>query len=412
MIEAEDFRHVEAADVYKQGILAARLSRTGESTHFSYLPDYLAEADLPAVAFSLPKSPEPVVMNAGALPAFFAGLLPEGLRLLAIQTATRTSLDDQLTLLLAVGGETIGDVQLAVAGTELSSAPFLVDESATTGLSFDEVFAGATAPTTVLRDRIALPGIQAKVSAQMMSTPVASGSGPAILKLSPPGLARLVENEQFFLSMATEAGLRVPAHRILYDRDGRSALLVQRFDRVSTRQGFMRLAQEDACQVLGRYPAAKYRISLQEAVRAMAEAVERAGGSGPLVILHALQVAMFSYLIGNGDLHGKNLSIRRAPSGLWECSPGYDLLSTQPYTSFRDPMALPMFGRANRLTRRWWLDAATRLAIPERPIERSLERMSDVGAEWSTRLGEIGLDAGATERLGALMSRRAAELRG
>jgi len=57
-------------------------------------------------------SAEPVVRPGGALPAYFAGLLPEGRRLSALRRAVKTSADDELSLLLAVGADAIGDVQV------------------------------------------------------------------------------------------------------------------------------------------------------------------------------------------------------------------------------------------------------------------------------------------------------------
>ncbi|UNC00395.1 HipA N-terminal domain-containing protein [Mycolicibacterium boenickei] len=39
----------------------------------------------------------------------FAGLLPEGVQLGVVTTLTKTSADDHLTLLLAIGADTIGN---------------------------------------------------------------------------------------------------------------------------------------------------------------------------------------------------------------------------------------------------------------------------------------------------------------
>jgi HipA N-terminal domain len=52
------------------------------------------------------------VTTGGAVPAFFVGLLPEGVRLGVVTTSTKTSADDHFTLLLAIGADTIGDVRV------------------------------------------------------------------------------------------------------------------------------------------------------------------------------------------------------------------------------------------------------------------------------------------------------------
>lgn len=67
---------VLAADVYKAGVLAGRLSLEADgATKFVYIDGYAG----PAVASTLPVSDMPVVNFNGALPNFFTGLLPEGL---------------------------------------------------------------------------------------------------------------------------------------------------------------------------------------------------------------------------------------------------------------------------------------------------------------------------------------------
>lgn len=399
-----DLREVTVADVHKAGRPAGQLTRDGDDVVFAYRPDYTG----PAVATTLPVGPGEVRATAGAVPPFFAGLLPEGARLQALTAGARTSTDDQLTLLLLVGADAIGDVQVVPAGEEPQDPVPLLDPATAGAADFGALFARATSPDAGGHDRVALPGVQVKVSAAVVSTPLGTTAGPAILKLDPPGWPNLVANEHFFLTMAAGCGLPVPDHRLLHDAAGRAGLLVTRFDRVPGPPH--RLAQEDACQVLGRYPAAKYRISLQEAALALARTVEDGGGSRPLALRRILEVAAFSYLIGNGDLHGKNLSIRQTPDGLWELTPAYDLLSTQPYASWSDPMALTMYGRAAKLGRRWWLDAATRFGLPERAITRSLDRIAEAAGPWLDRVGEIGFDDATTDRLGDLVRTRRAEL--
>ena len=409
-VAADELRAVEAADVYKAGQLAGRIVRDDDDSVFSYVPDYLADVAVPPVAFTLPKVATPVRTGAGSVPPFFAGLLPEGARLTAMTAATRTSADDQLTLLLAVGEDTVGDVQVRPTDVAPTSDGYVLAEKDIADTTLAAVFARAISAAPGDLDRVGLPGVQVKVSAQMMSTPLSTGRGPAILKLNPAGYPRLVENEACFLSMAAAAGIRVPAHRLVHDRERQAGLLVQRFDRVVDRAGVHRLPQEDACQVLGRYPAGKYRIKLEDAIAALAQAVAAGNGSGRLAVRQALEIAAFSYVIGNGDLHGKNLSVRRNPNQMWELTPAYDLLTTQPYLSWRDPMALPLYGRANKLTRRWWLAAAQRLKVPEKALATRLDHIADVAKTWVDRLADIGFDDKSTERLMILIGTRGEEL--
>jgi serine/threonine-protein kinase HipA len=386
--------------------------RDGQDVVFSYRADYLADPG-PAVARTLPLKAAPVRTPAGAVPPFFAGLLPEGARLRAVVAGTRTSEDDHLTLLLAVGADTIGDVRVVPEGAVPVEPLATVAEEDIGSVRLADVFARAVSPDPLDLERIALPGVQAKVSASMVSAPVVTSVGPAILKLNPErDHPRLVENEQFFLSMAGACGLTVPDHRLVVDRDGFSGLLVARFDRVVGPGGIRRLAQEDGCQLLGAYPAAKYRLKTERIATAVAAAAEEGYGSAPLALRDVLLLVAFSYLIGNGDLHAKNFSAALRADGAWGASPAYDLLSTQPYLGWRDPMALDLYGRANRLDRRLLIESGGRLGLPDRAVNRMLDQLVERAAPWVGRVEEIGMEERPTQLLAGFLGRRIAEIAG
>jgi serine/threonine-protein kinase HipA len=405
-----DLRRVEAADVWKGDRRAARLVRDRDDVLFSYYADYLAEPGEP-VTRTLPVEAGTVRTTAGAVPPFFAGLLPEGARLRAVVVGTTTSEDDQLTLLLAVGADTIGDVRVVPAGLIPADPPVTISEPDVGSVRLADVFNRAVSPEPLALERVALPGVQPKVSAAMVSSPVVTSSGPAILKLNPErGFPKLVENEHFFLTMAADCDLNVPRHRLVRDRDGESGLLISRFDRYVRPDGVRRLPQEDGCQLLGAYPAAKYRLKTEAIAAAIAGAAEDGGGSALATLRRVLQLVAFSYVIGNGDLHAKNFSAARSVEQIWGASPSYDLVTTQPYLSWRDPTALDLYGRANRLDRSHLLESAARLGLPRRAATRMLDELVERAQPWPDRVSDIGLDERASELLAALLRRRLAEL--
>jgi serine/threonine-protein kinase HipA len=234
-------KFVRSADVYKAGVLAGHLNRTSRgSVIFSYTPDYLSSAGRP-VASTLPVVAEPVEAPSGALPSFYSGLLPEGHRLTVLKDAVKTSLGDELSLLLAVGADVPGDVQIVPAG-ELPAEPVpLADTSRPEDLDF--------AALAEAVDRHGLPGVQAKASASMLTTPVALANRRYLLKLDPPQHPHLVLNEAAHLAGAKELKIPVARHAMVVDRNRLRGLLVERFDRTQD-HGLLRLALEDAAQVL------------------------------------------------------------------------------------------------------------------------------------------------------------------
>lgn len=390
-----DLRDVASADVYIGDELAAHLTRgSGDTIRFDYVPEQRPLAGRVrdrSVSWSLLRSGEyPMVTTGGSVPAFFAGLLPEGVRLGVVTSSTKTSVDDHLTLLLAVGADTIGNVQVFPSGIiPVRPSPMFDPERDT---DFHAVFTRLTG--SVEADPVGLAGVQPKVSASMPSAPTQTKAGAAILKLNPTQYPRLVENEHFFMTMASACGLRAARTSLLHDSSGRSALIVTRFDRSAER----RIEQEDACQIANIYPASKYRIKMETALTNLAEACARGGGSKVAALAELLKTVVFSWLIGNGDLHGKNLSIYN-PDGVWQPSPAYDLLCTQPYAGWRDPMALSLYGRANKLSRKYFVEAGERLGLRERAVDRMIDALVDAAEIWPDKCGQIGFEPRQTELL-------------
>jgi len=396
---------MEAADVFCDDQRAGRLRRREDHIEFSYLPDYLSMGGR-AAAVTLPLREEPYRAPGGMVPAFFTGLLPEGVRLQAVIEAVNASPDDELSLLLAVGGDTVGAVTVVPEGGQPRDPAPESDAGRPGETSFGEMLARSVQPPRPQLDK-ALPGVQEKLSDALISFPVKAGGGPAILKLSPDRYPRLVENEAFFLKMAGGCGLRVPPHRIVKDRSGASGLLVERFDRLRTAGRVARLPQEDACQLTGRRPVDKYRLSLREVAGAVTEAV----AAPAVAVLQLTLLTAFSYLIGNGDCHGKNISVRWLPEEqMAEVTPMYDLLSTAPYNLY-DRLALPVDGRDNRIRGKDLVRFAETWEVPAQLVRRKLDVMLQRAEPWTERVGEIGLAASATKRLVRTMRSRMEELK-
>jgi serine/threonine-protein kinase HipA len=248
-------RAVDEADVYKAGRLAARLTRT-----------------------------------------------PDGV--------VKTSADDELSLLLAVGADAVGDVQVAPAG----SPPEAVPARLQVDRGFEEIsFRTLLEELGIHPERTALPGVQDKASAAMLNLPLARRGTRYLLKLTPPEYPHLVENEFCFLTAARTAGLDAARAQVVHDRDGRPGLLVERFDRLPTSEGGvpLSLAVEDACQVLDLPPADKYRVSTERALAALAQVCQ-----APLAAARTLLAqCVFAYLTGNGDAHAKNFSVLQQSTG-------------------------------------------------------------------------------------------------
>ncbi len=393
-----DPRAVASANVLLDGIVAATLTRTAAGVEFRYRAEYLSSGAAP-IARSLPCQSDPVLTVGGAVPPFFANLLPEGQRLSAVQRAIKISADDELSLLVHLGSDTVGNVQVIPQGGATHQAS---EQTSPTVGSLAEMDFAKLVERGGVGDPAALAGVQDKVSGHMLTLPLTHDSRGHLLKLDVPKYPHVVDNEAYFLGVARGLRIAVAQTEKVYDRNGQAALLVTRFDREMTRDhGLRRLAVEDAAQLLGIYPADKYNVSSEDVANAIAQAC-----AARPVALRAVFISMlFAWLTGNGDLHAKNISvINRA--GEWSVAPIYDIPTTVVYGN--TTMALPIGGRRGGLSRRAFTDFGADIGLPARAVQSAIDQVLAVTAavEGQIAEGAIPWDAQRTRDLVRTIRRR------
>jgi serine/threonine-protein kinase HipA len=407
-----DLRDIERAGVWRGGERVGTITRTGAGSVFAYDEGFLSRRppDEDGIALRLPYAQCRFETTGVNLHPFFAGLLPEGLRLRAVVRLAKTSEDDLLSLLVAAGGDVVGDVAVGPGDVPAADATPTADVDRPEEVLFEDLLEESLRALGEPGRGWSVAGVQPKISAGRVSVPLRSRTGRRswILKLGTSELPRAVENEAFFMAAARDCGLETPELRVVHDRAAHAGLLVARFDRVPAPRGAppVRVHQEDACQVLDRYPADKYRLSLRE----VTEGIAGACTAPVLAAAHVLRLQAFSYAICNGDLHAKNVSVRRGPGHRrWGPTPAYDLISTLPYGDAR--MALGMEGRDLDLRRRDFVAFGGRVRVREAAVTALLDEVTQGLGPWIDRLEEIGLDARRTAHLRREMKRRLAQLR-
>lgn len=394
--------------IFWNGILAGILRRTPRGSAFEYNREFMNYPARPpgGIAVHLPYTDQPIRTTGVNLHTFFAGLLPEGLRLEAIVRRARTSRDDLLSLFIEAGSDCVGDV-FPDDSPSPDARTHAYDLSALQKASFSDAerayIEGAL--------EIAVPGVQPKLSGALLNLPVLTrrGETPSILKISPSAYPLLVENEHFFLSLAKSCGMRVPKHRIVSDREGRTALVVERFDRVRDKEigGFRRVHQEDACQLLDVYPSEKYRVSLRE----VAAAIAKVSLAPKVEMARLCELVAYCYLIGNADLHAKNVSVVWNPATRgFELTPAYDLVCTAAFPGLATRTALLMDGKDDRFKRADFVTFFGRAGVPQGAVESILDRLVKGVAPALDGLHTIGYDEPTTQRMRSLMERRLEEL--
>ena len=111
----------------------------------------------------------------------------------------------------------------------------------------------------------------------------------------------LPENEDLCMHLAEAFGIETAAHSLIRLPGGELAYITQRFDR----QNEQKLACEDLCQLTETLTEHKYRGSYEKTGKTIKHYSNQSG----LDALHYFELVVFSFVIGNADMHLKNFSM-------------------------------------------------------------------------------------------------------
>jgi len=401
-----DPKTLDELKVYRGELFAGLLKRTKKGCTLELDEAFINNAKYDHFTYNIKKTSLPLHSFGVNLPPFFAGLLPEGLRLKALVKELKTSEDDLFSLLAVIGERSVGDIYV----TTNSEAPINQSLPKLQDLDFYELFNQHLKNGFTSRQNDGLAGVQEKLSASMISFPIriAKKNKTYILKLNPKDKPYLVHNEHQCLLLAKKCGLNVNKSQIVYDKNNNSGLLVERFDRAINKDfaSTLKVHQEDACQFLQRYPADKYRISFED----ICTGIKNIATAPTIEILKSLQIYIFSYLIGNGDLHAKNISLQTHPeNGRIQLTPIYDVICTYIYSDQK--MALKLGGRDINFKRKYFIKFAEQFGINEKSIGQTIDKLiSKVETHLHILLEANGLTAKDKKQIENLFQDRKKEL--
>ena len=153
--------------------------------------------------------------------------------------------------------------------------------------------------------------------------------------------------EGAMLSLAQECGLRVAKHRI--DAvGGEDVLLVQRFDRTLTAEGYLRHRMVSGLTALGAEDSHGDRAKWSYLL--LADELRRRSAQPAQDLEELFRRMVFNALISNTDDHPRNHALI-APTDKWELSPAYDL-TPNPLTSIEKRDLALTCGTYNRYANR------------------------------------------------------------
>lgn len=308
---------------------------------FKYDAAWLAWENAIPVSLSLPLREDRFIGE--PVSNVFDNLLPDNDKIRR-QLAERTGAagTDAYSLLAAIGRDCVGALQFLPEGIDPGPAGRIEARPVDAAEIADIIDNLSRNPLGISGDaefRISIAGAQEKTALLYHDggwhIPLGATATTHILK---PQLGRLpngidmthsVENEHFCMTLLANLGLPVAKTEIA-NFERRHVLVVERFDRLWTRDGrLLRLPQEDCCQALSVPPTHKYQNEGGPGIQALVELMKGSDDpSGDRALLFKAQLAF--WLLAATDGHAKNFSVRLNPGGRFRMTPLYDVMSAQP----------------------------------------------------------------------------------
>jgi serine/threonine-protein kinase HipA len=348
--------------------------------------------------------------NGWMLPAFFQNLLPEGVFRDHIAQLRGCDPKDHFEMLAACGKDLPGFVYALPVELDRDELAQYITQGQ------DALEMSVTAQP--LDEGVSLSGVQPKLAVSVQDgryvARTKTGEAHVIAKLPVVGQPRLPELEHLSLMLARAAGARVceadlvPLSALMVDHgydlgdaDARTMFLaVRRYDRDAPG----RVHCEDFAQVLGVWPEDKYTGSNYTEVAQVLLALF--GEEGVAELLRRL---LINELLGNSDMHLKNIGLRYPDGRTPELPGAYDIVAYAAYgrrmghamsllpqargakPQVKADPAAPPPGHA-QLSPAVLRQLCTTLRIPERPMAAVLRRVIAAAiANWPAMIAASAL---------------------
>ena len=225
-----------------------------------------------------------------------------------------------------------------------------------------------------------VPGVQKKLSLHLTE-----GTSPRLTLVNyPTGYILKPQTEEYetqpeaeylVMQMAKLVGIKtVPFALIKMNGQGELAYITKRIDRVNADGKMQMLAMEDFCQLEERLTEDKYKGSYERC----AKVIKKYSSMAIFDLTELYLRLVFSFVIGNSDMHLKNFSMieKAEGSGEYVLSSAYDLLPVNAIMpEDEEEFALTMCKKKRKIRRKDFLTFAEEIGIEKRSAEKLLVKV-------------------------------------
>jgi serine/threonine-protein kinase HipA len=229
----------------------------------------------------------------------------------------------------------------------------------------------------IVERSVAVPGVQPKLSMSLIKetqensgsrfTVVGALGGLYIFKPPSDQYPEMPENEHLTMRIAESYGIRVVPSTLIRLSSGELSYISKRIDR---KEDGTKIHMIDMFQITEAFD--KYKGSMEK----IGSALDSYSSHTLLDKTYFFDLAVFSFLTGNNDMHLKNFSMIEHPSG-WVLAPAYDLLNVSIILpEDTEELALTLAGKKSKLKRENFDHLGHILGLNTKQIRGTFKRMA------------------------------------
>lgn len=230
-----------------------------------------------------------------------------------------------------------------------------------------------------------------------------------ILKPQTEEYRALPEMEYLIMQMAKASSIKTVPFALLRlsSQENQLAYITKRIDRVNGKM----LAMEDFCQLDGRLTEAKYHSSYERCGKIITEFSSSKGMDMAEFFIRVV----FSFIVGNSDMHLKNFSLIESyeGSGRYSLSDAYDLLSTNVIIpEDKEQLALTINGRKQNIRRKDFFVLAENIGLNKKSAEKMIAKLLKLSDTYINMCMDSYLPEDMKDALAKLIQSRCTILKG
>ena len=236
----------------------------------------------------------------------------------------------------------------------------------------------------VIENSTTVTGVQEKLSLDLQHDEngdparltIVGVMGRYILKPQSERFTALPEVEDLTMHLAEIARIPVVPHCLIRFADGELNYITRRIDRTDDEK---KLAMEDFCQISGMLTEQKYQGSYER----IAALIRKHSCIAGLDVQNFWEQVIFSWIVGNADMHLKNFSLISEEQGRYRLSPAYDLISTAlVMPEDTEELALSLQGFRKKIMHFDFVHAMEESGVAANVAERTLTRFHKYKDNW------------------------------